>query len=295
MIKNAIIYTAKLLSAHGLIDHLDETEYSLVATKPTALQLSTIGLSVNPITKGVVSAFQGGYCLQFTKWEKKINVKALNAKVQERVGLIRDREVSNKEIVAIKDLVITELLPTLLPVPKTITCYYLEESEQLIFDSTSTNDCEEVISLLRKSLGSLPAELTSFPPQDVLQGHLEYCFGSDERYLVQNEITVCESIKLTTGDQKVTIENVDLFEEGVREEVLAYITGGFKLKYIELCYQPNAVTFTLVDGFKLSKVSFDGFQASGEDYVNDWLRESLYSTLVIGSIVESLNLMKPGK
>ena len=292
MIQNAILFDVNT----EIPNHVDLYAFvsCIKSVQPTALEVQSTGFVKHPVTKEYVSEFDGGFCLTVKTWKKEINSAAFKAKLEDRLERV-DHEVTKKEKLAIKDQLLQEILPTILPKPSTVFMYYLKETNQIIVDTTSTTIAESAMSLLRKSLGSLPATPTEFPLDGVLSGHLEYCFGSDEQLLVNEKIVIGGSIKLKgKGNQGLTIKNMNLFDEGTREEVLAYITGGFKLKYIELGYIPNDVTVKLVDGYKLTNLSFNGFDAvTGEDSVSDWLSESMYCTSVISSIVAAINELEP--
>ena len=285
MIKNAIIYNCKLPSQYELIDHLDEIEYSIVAKKPTALELSTIGLSVHDVTKGLVSSFQGGYCLQFTKWEKKINAKALKAKVAENVSKQGGDTLNKKQIADIKDQVIQELLPTILPVPKIITCYFIEEMNQLIFDATTTNICEDVIAIMRKSLGSLEAELFGICDSEKLETELLDNLETEGDFT--DYFTLGDTVEMK-GEGKIKFEGVDLREASTVTEITESINTDMNLTTLQLIENSTGTQFNLVDCYKLKKFIFKGFESISDEPIEDWQAEAYYVTTVVNNIAWSL-------
>jgi recombination associated protein RdgC len=260
---------------------------------PSALEVQTMGFIKHPVMKETVAKFNGGFCLSIKTWKKEINANALKAKVQGQVDLIEEqgRVVSNKEKAAIRDQIVQELLPNILPKPSIVHLYYIEENKRIIVDTTSTKTAELSISLLRKAFGSLIALPTEFPFDDVMLGNLEYCFGSDERVLVNEKLTIGNSIKLKgKGRQSVTISDVDMFDDNLTlDEIHRYITGGFAVKSIELNHVPLDVTFNLVDGYKLNKIVFESYLPVGSDVIDDWMTDSYLSIKAVMEITSAIN------
>lgn len=122
--------------------------------------------------QGVHSA-NGFMMLCAQKEEKVLPAAVVNELVQERIQEIEDREarkLAKKERTAIKDEVLFELLPKAFSFSRKTYAYIDPKGGWLIVDAASAKKAEELVSLLRKSVGSLPVILptTRERPSSVL-------------------------------------------------------------------------------------------------------------------------------
>jgi recombination associated protein RdgC len=94
------------------------------------------------------------------KEEKVIPAAVVNEMVQEKILEAEDqqgRKLSKKERTAIKDELIFELLPRAFTFSNKTYAYIDPKGGWLIVDAASSKKAEDILSLLRKCLGSLPA------------------------------------------------------------------------------------------------------------------------------------------
>lgn len=94
------------------------------------------------------------------KEEKVLPAAVVNELVQEKILETEDqqgRKLSKKERAAIKDELIFELLPKAFTFSRKIYAYIDPKGGWLIVDAASAKSAEDLLSLLRKCLGSLPA------------------------------------------------------------------------------------------------------------------------------------------
>lgn len=94
------------------------------------------------------------------KQEKVIPAAVVNEMVQQKILEAEDqqgRKLSKKERTAIKDELIFELLPRAFTYSNKIYAYIDPKGGWLIVDAASSKKAEDLLSLLRKCLGSLPA------------------------------------------------------------------------------------------------------------------------------------------
>lgn len=314
MIKNAICYSVEMPNGLNMVDFVLKSEFfedtadgegKLVelctAKKPSAQQISTIGFAQHPVMGKHVSVFNGGYCLTVLKWEKKIDNGAVNARVNEMVAEIekQGRTVKRKEITDMKEQIIGELLPSILPTPKFTFAYYHIESKTLIVDTTSDKTSDEVTSLLRKCIGSLKATTLYVDPRIGLTTQVASCLNTEVKHLicpplpVPNPVTIVigNKLELAGGDTNgnLKFKDVDLFDETTAAEIIGQIReGGMYVKNVELECLSNAVTFDLFDGAKIKSLKFDAFEADGEDVQTDWQSETFYATKIVANISKTL-------
>jgi len=297
MIKNAITYSVEMPHSQAMWEYMVETGEAqvsaYVAKKPSDHQLSTIGFAKHPVTGNGMSEFNGGYCLTILKWEKKIDNGAVNARVKEVVAEIekQGRTVKRKERTVMKDQIIGELLPSILPTPKYTFAYYHTESKTLIVDTTSDKTSDEVTSLLRKCIGSLKATTLYVDPRIGLTEQVANCLDAGNTSLIPMTAKIFNKLELAGGDTNgnLKFKDVDLFDETTAAEAIGQIReGGMYVKSVELEYVHNAVTFQLNNGCKMKGLMFRWFEADGEDKQAVWQSETLYATKIVADISKTL-------
>lgn len=109
-----------------------------------------------------VHSSSGFMMLCAQKEEKVLPAAVINEWVAERIQEVEDREarkLAKKERSTIKDEVIFELLPKAFSFSRKTYAYIDPQGGWLIVDAASAKKAEELVSLLRKCLGSLPVVL----------------------------------------------------------------------------------------------------------------------------------------
>ena len=108
----------------------------------------------------LVHAANGFMMICGKKEEKVIPAAVVNEMLQEKILEAEDqqgRKLSKKERTAIKDELIFELLPRAFTFSNKTYAYIDPKGGWLIVDAASSKKAEDLLSLLRKCLGSLPA------------------------------------------------------------------------------------------------------------------------------------------
>ncbi len=108
----------------------------------------------------LVHAANGFMMICGKKEEKVIPAAVVNEMVQEKILEAEDqqgRKLSKKERTVIKDELIFELLPRAFTFSNKTYAYIDPKGGWLIVDAASSKKAEDLLSLLRKCLGSLPA------------------------------------------------------------------------------------------------------------------------------------------
>lgn len=256
-----------------------------MVSKPSEQQVQTIGLSAHPVTGDVVSKFRDGYCLSIVRWTKRVDRTAVNEAIKEKIAQFSS-PIKKSEKEQIKNDIILEMLPHILPSPKYIFAYYHEESKTLIIDSANSKDADQATSLLRKAIGSLKATTlyidTRIGLTSSLKNHLEN--GSE---FINESILLGNVLELSSLEGKVKFTDLDLTDQSTSEEIVTQISnGGMHIKSVQL--NCGVAQFDLSSEFKLKKIKFDFEPDSDEDKYSTWLSETLLATNYIVNITHQL-------
>ena len=109
-------------------------------------------------TEQLVHASNGFMMLCLKKEEKVIPAAVINEMLEEKVSAVEDQEarkLSKKERTAIKDELIFELLPRAFSFSKKTYAYIDPKGGWMVVDAASAKKAEDLLSHLRKCLGSL--------------------------------------------------------------------------------------------------------------------------------------------
>jgi recombination associated protein RdgC len=122
---------------------------------------STFGWTppLDQATQKLVHAANGFLMICGKKEEKVLPAAVVNELLLERLQEMEDREgrkLPNKERTAIRDELVFELLPKAFSFSRRTFAYIDPKGGWMIVDAASAKKAEDLISLLRKSLGSLP-------------------------------------------------------------------------------------------------------------------------------------------
>lgn len=281
MIKNAITYNVEMPTSADMLEFT--TDY--LAKKPGNYTVSTLGFAPHPITGDIVSDFNGGYCLTIKRWVKRIDRTAVNEALSERVANF-GRALKKKEKEEIKDNIILEMLPYILPSPKYIFAYYHEASSTLIIDSASSKDADQATSLMRKAIGSLKATTLYIDTRIDLTASLKSHLERDAEFINEN-IALGKSLELASVDGKIKFTDLDLTDESTSDEIVTQITSGCMfIKSVQL--SAFGATFDLTNEFKIKKLKLDFEIDKDEDKYSIWLSESFAATEVIVNATSEL-------
>ncbi len=158
--KNLSIF--RLTEAFTLTAEELEEKLAVLAFRPCGSHEDfTLGW-VSPIGKAapLVHSANGFMMICTKKEERVLPASVLNEMMQEKIEETEEKEgrkLSKKERTAIKDELIFELLPRAFTFSRKLFAYIDVKGGFLVVDSASANKAEDLLSLLRKCLGSLPA------------------------------------------------------------------------------------------------------------------------------------------
>ena len=158
--KNLSIF--RLTEAFTLTAEELEEKLAVLAFRPCGSHEDfTLGW-VSPIGKAapLVHSANGFMMICTKKEERVLPASVLNEMMQEKIEETEEKEgrkLSKKERTSIKDELIFELLPRAFTFSRKLFAYIDVKGGFLVVDSASANKAEDLLSLLRKCLGSLPA------------------------------------------------------------------------------------------------------------------------------------------
>jgi recombination associated protein RdgC len=114
---------------------------------------------INHTTEQLTHEANGFTMLCLKKEEKVIPAAVINEMLQEKIAEIEEneaRKLSKKERTALKDELIFELLPRAFSFSKKTYAYIDPKGGWLVVDAATAKKAEDLLSFLRKGLGSLP-------------------------------------------------------------------------------------------------------------------------------------------
>jgi recombination associated protein RdgC len=158
--KNLSIF--RLTEAFTLTTEELEEKLEAVAFRPCGSHEVFSSGWISPLGKAapLVHSANGFMVICTKKEERVLPASVLNEMVLEKIAETEEeqsRKLSKKERTAIKDELIFELLPRAFTFSRKLYAYIDVKGGFLVVDSGSSKSAEDLLSLLRKCLGSLPA------------------------------------------------------------------------------------------------------------------------------------------
>lgn len=184
--------------------------------------------------------------------------EALTAKVieiEEREG----RPLKKKEKDDLKDDLMIELLPRAFSKSTLFPVFINTQDNLIIVDASSHNPAEDVLALLRKSMGSLPV-VPAIPEKAIESTMTEWVKNGD----VPSGFSIQENIKLVSvikdGGQ-ATFKDQDIGSD----EIKACINANKIVTELRLCWQ-DRIDFTLSESGTIKKLKYsEELQYQNED------------------------------
>lgn len=291
--KNAIIY--QLTDSLPTVPEIN-TALSRYQSRPCGAQESaTFGFTA-PIASNpdlmTAKLSNGSVFICAQKEEKVIPAQAVKDLLQKKVAEIEEKEarkLAKKEIQRLKDEIIFSILPTALTKSAKTYAYIDFEDKVVVVDAGSTKKAEDVLSLLRKALGSLPVV--------PLQTH-----NSPTYYLtrlVTSGTSAQEDSEFTVSDTECELRGLEgeiirLKDIGLdSEEVQNHLEAGKEAVKVGLKYQDRS-TFTLTGDLQFKKLKLTDViheavaEMEPEDEVSQFNAEGLMLVAEIRSLIAVL-------
>lgn len=183
---------------------------------------------------------------------RQIPGDAIKDEVQSRIAVIereQGRKVRGKERAEMKDLVIQQLAPRVLPKQKRTTALILPAQKLILVNTAKAADAEDLLSTLREVMGSLPVRpLTSAnAPSAVMTGWLK-----DRETLPDNFFTLGDA--LLVGDEKSRAQLKDMDMAG--EEVQMHLNSGMSVSNLAMAYG-DKFSFRVSDKLQIEQIRFE--------------------------------------
>jgi len=208
---------------------------------------SPLGRNGKSLTHSAMGATM--FCAK--RQEKILPSAAVNEALENKVYEIQQQEgrpVGRKERSALKEDIVFTLLPQALTKTSLDFAYVSPQSKLVVINSGSSNKAEELLNLLRESLGSLkatplkthnpiPPELSTWLTHKRLPGNFE--LGD-----------TCE-LRADKDERVVRFRKQDLSAD----EVLRHLEAGMHVKRLRLIWN-EAIEFTIDDEFAIKSLIY---------------------------------------
>jgi recombination associated protein RdgC len=254
------------------------------------LELSSYGWT-SPLGGGRAAlAHTLGNCTMIcaTREEKILPSSVISEIVSTRIGEIesRDGQVRRKEREALRDEVLHELLPRAFTHKRPAFAYIDAKLGWLVVDSASVKAAEGVISLLRKTLGSLSVgyPLTTQRPSAVMTEWLR------ER-ANPADVTIEDECELRSPGEEASIIRCKRQDLSV-PEVLNHLEAGKEVIRMSMTWD-DQLSFILDESLSLKRLRFlDGVQeqadTEGSDQAEQFDADFSIMSLVLGNFLPRL-------
>lgn len=188
-------------------------------------------------------------------WFRNVPSKAVRAEVDKKVSEIeaaQDRKVKSKERRELKELVVTAMIPKLVPDCKHTTALILPAQNLILVDTGTPRAAEDLLSTLREVLGTLPIR-----PLRTIQSPTAAMTSWLKSTAAPESFTILDYVELA-GEKdgkkasKVRLSDIDL----ASEEVQLHLATGRRAFKLALTWE-NKVTFKLNDKLIVESIKFD--------------------------------------
>jgi recombination associated protein RdgC len=199
----------------------------------------------------LVHSTNGRLMLCMRREERILPTAVVREAVQEKVdeiSLQQDRKVGRKEKADIKDEIIVDLLPRAFTKSALIYAYIDPANDWIIVDSASANRSEDLLKLLRESLGSLkvkPLEVDHAPADSMTRWVMDQ---APAEMLVSDE---CEMKEPIEQGGVIRMRGVDL----AGDEVQQYLNAGWQVTRLLLQWAER-ISFVLSDDLSVKRLRF---------------------------------------
>lgn len=283
--KNAIIYQFTQHFNPLPTVELEAKLATVPSRQPSQLEASTYGFSSPTNTDDLaIRICDSTHFIQTKKTEKIIPAQAVNEILNARINTLEEaqnRKLSKKERAALKDDILAELLPNALT-KSTVTNAYLDYDKQLIVvDASSAKRAEDLLSYLRKAIGSLPVvplqlDDAALAPHMQMTRWLLSHDASPKGFNVEGEAHIQD-----VEGRKITVKNADLFSPDIQH---LFAEGAYATK-LALTHD-DTLTFVLTDALELKRIKpLDIYSAQLLNYVDETEPTNEYENFVADATI----------
>jgi len=192
------------------------------------------------------------FCLR--REDKVVPSSTVREQVQEKAFAIEQqagRPVGRKERMDIKDQVMQELLPRALVKASHTYAYIDPKNDWLIVNAASARKAEELIMLLRKSLGTLNVVLpqTDISPEAAMTEWMRSANSLPQWFAIEDECEFRASGELVSV---IRCKHVDVDTKEIR----AHVEAGKRVHRMAMNWQEK-LSFVLHDDLSIRRLRFD--------------------------------------
>ncbi|MGR5294771.1 recombination-associated protein RdgC [Vibrio mediterranei] len=242
-------------------------------------------------TESVYHSHAGqNFLLKYCHQERKINSKAFKKLLKQSIESQSSdlgRPLKKSERDQIKDELVLDILPTTLPVDDFIHVFIMEGGKFIAIDTANASQAETVLSLLRKSLGSLPVvPLTGDKPADMVITEW-VCSGDTPSGVNLGHKAKLQSV-LEDGPT-IAVKDAELSDETIQ----AHIASNAVVREVGVDFQ-SRVAFSLTDGLQLKSLKFsDELKDQNDDIPREdkIARKDADLSLVFGEIAAVIKFL----
>ncbi len=201
-------------------------------------------------TSALVQAVSGCYLMCARKQERLLPSAAVAEALDERIGELESgeaRDVGRAERRRMREQIVNEMLPRAFTRSRRTLLYVDTETGWLVVDAASEKQAEDVVSLLRETLESLPAKLPdpSKTPSTILTSWLLEGTAPDD--FVPGD--ACEMRDADDNAGVVRCSGQDL----ASEEILNHLRAGKRATKLALEWDER-LSFTLAEDLSLKRL-----------------------------------------
>ncbi|MBK1717616.1 recombination-associated protein RdgC [Thiocystis violacea] len=216
------------------------------------IETATMGWS-SPLgeeTSALVQAVSGCYLICARKQERLLPSAAVAEALDERIGELEAgeaRDVGRAERRRLREQIIHEMLPRAFTRSRRTMLYVDTEAGWMVVDASSEKQAEDVVSLLRETLESLPAKLPdpSKAPATILTSWLLDGTAPDD-------FVPGDACELRDADDNASVVRCSGQDLG-SDEILNHIRAGKRATKLALEWDER-LTFTLADDLSLKRL-----------------------------------------
>jgi recombination associated protein RdgC len=232
LINTAKVYFYNDLSFDNLT--LNDKLMPFKHTPITQHQAISIGF-ISPFGKNsdmLFSSIEGAYLFYFFIETKTVDASYIKEQIESFIDEKRkedpDFKLSRQDKNELKEKIINEALPNILPKSKTIPVIVDTENKQIIFGNKSPKFIEQILILFARAFGEF--EYTEFSKNEAEKILNSWIVDKD----LPERFTLGYNCKLVNSHEKDTVmyRNHDLEEDKVME----YIANGYDTKQISVCW-----------------------------------------------------------
>ena len=276
--KNAVIYQFTQPFNPLPTVELEAKLSALPSRPPSALEASTYGFSSPTSTDDLAIRIDNAHFIQTKKIEKVIPAQAVNEILAARASTLEEaqnRKLGKKERTALKDEIILEILPTALTKSTTTNAYIDYDKQLIVVDASSAKRAEDLLSHLRKALGSLPVVPLQLDDKVLAPYHQMTKWLVTQEDLTGFNIEQ-EATMQDPEDAKVTLKNQNLYNSDVQQ----LLEEGKQVTKLALTHD-DTLTFVLTDALELKRIKpLDIYSAQLSNYVEETEPANEYENFV---------------